>query len=120
MRGLGNERNDRTYRVLIKYCVLSKNIQYSATFPSPALGWVIGCTENGQPIRVTVYTQISDQMSCSPTCRGWVAMKWGNTQFLMNTLYKLSDMYIYRRILYPFFSAATQSRETSGITAVNR
>ena len=63
MRGLGNERNDRTYRVLIKYCVLSKNIQYSATSPSPKLGWVIGCTENGQPIRVTVHSDLrSDEL----------------------------------------------------------
>ena len=33
----------------------------------------IGCTENGQPIRVTVH---SDQMSCSPTCRGLDAVNW--------------------------------------------
>ena len=28
------------------------------------------------------------RMSCSPTCRGWVAVNSKNTQFLMNTLYK--------------------------------
>ena len=61
---------------------LSKNSQCFAT--SPSRHWAaIGCTENGQPIRVTVHTQISVQMSCCPTCRGWIAMNWEKNTFLI-------------------------------------
>ena len=51
-----------TYRVFIKYCVFSKNVQYFAKFPSPALGWD-WFTENGQPIGVTVHSDLrSDEL----------------------------------------------------------
>ena len=41
----------------------SENFQYFATSPLPALGCYFGCTENGQPIGVTVHSDLrSDEL----------------------------------------------------------
>ena len=40
------------YRVLIKYCVFSKNFRKFDTSPSPELG--CGCTKNYEPVEVIV------------------------------------------------------------------
>ena len=75
------------YRVFIKYCVFShKNLLSLATSPSPALGcyWLYRkwpANKSDCTLRSLV------RMSCSPTFRGWVAVNWEKTQFLMNTLY---------------------------------
>ena len=58
--------------MLIQYCVFFPRV-FNILRPLPRQPWAaaIGCTENGQPIIVTMYIQISDHMSSSPTCRGW-------------------------------------------------
>ena len=62
-------------------------ICFSILPPLPRQHWAAyGCTVNGQPIRVTVHTQIAYQMSCSPACRGWVAVN-----IRKNTIFNILD-----------------------------
>ena len=62
-----NEKNvePSIYRVFIEYCVFFNNLRYFST--SPYLSWsAIGCTENGQSIRVTVHSDLrSDELLSS-------------------------------------------------------
>ena len=73
--------NNLTNNYISTGCSLNIVVFFSRLFnilrPLPRQNWAaIGCIENGQPIKVTVYTQISYQMSCSPTCwGGWDAVK---------------------------------------------
>ena len=57
--------------------------------PLPRQHWAsIGPSENGQPMGVTIDSDFLRDMSCSPTCRRWVAVNWEkNPQFLTNAVY---------------------------------
>ena len=73
------------YRVFIKYCVFFKEFSKFATSTSPALGRYWLYKKNGQPIRVTVHSDVEAKLLFY--IQGMDCSELEKITFLMNTLY---------------------------------